>query len=159
MTHCDYYEEWMQNIETLIDADRTILLKTLPDGMTALHLAIRYLPLHFTDSPNMHLLKSLACLIHLPQQRVLTMAHNAESQTQLHLALYHIRHDAEMGCVQFIKMLVDPAQVVLRGSGTVPRQHTPLALFQSRVSKMLGGSLQDPAVEAAIVKVLSVSAM
>jgi ankyrin repeat protein len=158
-THCDYYEEWMQNIETLIDAERTILLKTLPDGMTALHLAIRYLPLHFTDLPNMHLIQSLACLIDMPQQRVLTMANKADGQTPLHLALCHIRHDAGMECVHFIKMLVDPAQVVLRGSGTVPQQNTPLALFQSRVSVMPGRTMHDPAVEAAIVNVLSGSAM
>jgi hypothetical protein len=127
--------------------------------MTALHLAIRYLPLHFTDTPNMHLLKMLACLIDWPQQRVLTMANTAETYTPLHLAVCHIRRDAEIGSVEFIKMLVDPAQDVLRVSGPDHLQHTPLALFQSRVSKMLGGSLQDPAVEAAIVKVLSVSAM
>ena len=159
MTHRDYYEEWMHNIEILMDAERTILFETIPDGLTPLHLAMRYLPPHFTETHNMHLAFMLRRLIDWPQQRVLTMANHTNTFTPLYIALRHLRQDAEMQFVEFLRMLVDPAQDVLRVVAPGPVQHTPLAFFQYRLSNMPGGCLADPVVEAAIVEVLSVDAM
>jgi len=143
----DQFEPLLSNIEVLIDTARDVLLLTRPDGGTPLHAAISKLPRLLT-ADDFGLLRLLMCL--RDQGKTVLTVQDWDGNTPLHMALQRIPLDASMLCLSFLSFLVDDLKTVLTLCNLGHR--TPLAGFRVTVPT---DSMNDPAVEAAIVEILT----
>jgi len=143
----DQFESLLSTIEVLIDTARDVLLLTRPDGGTPLHAAISKLP-HLLTGGDFGLLRLLMGL--RDQGKTVLTVQDWDGNTPLHMALQRIPLDASMLCLSFLSFLVDDLKTVLTLCNLGHR--TPLAGFRVRVPT---DSMNDPAVEAAIVEILT----